>query len=354
MPAAADPVRLKDLAAELGCDVEGDGEFLVRGVAGLESASGSELSFARDGLADKLATTSAGALIVSHGVDVGGRPVIRSANPQLDFARALRRLVPGSSLPPGISEQAHVSAEADVDASACVAPGAVVGEGCRVGPRTTIHSNATLYPGVEVGADCVIHSGVVLREGTSLGDRVLLQPGVVIGGDGFGYVHAEDGRLEKVLQVGCVVIEDDVEVGANSTIDRATLGETRIRRGTKIDNLVQIAHNCDVGEDVVIIAQSGLSGSTIVGRGAMIMAQAGSAGHLRIGERAFVGARAGLHRDVADGARVWGTPQLEEHGWHRAVAALARLPDALRRLRAVERKVGLRPPRRNAKGEERE
>jgi UDP-3-O-[3-hydroxymyristoyl] glucosamine N-acyltransferase len=352
MPSAADPVRLKDLAAELGCDVEGDGEFLVRGVAGLETASGSELSFARDGLVDRLAATSAGALIVSHGIDVGGRPVIRSANPQLDFARAMRRLVPDSSLPAGISDGARVSPDAEVDASAAVAPGAVVGGGCRVGPRTTIHSNATLYPGVEVGADCVIHSGVVLREGTSLGDRVLLQPGVVIGGDGFGYVHAEDGRFERVPQVGRVVIEDDVEVGANSTVDRATLGETRIRRGTKIDNLVQVAHNCDVGEDVVIIAQSGLGGSTVVGRRAMIMAQAGSAGHLRIGERAFVGARAGLHRDVSDGARVWGTPQLEEHRWHRAVAALARLPGALRRLRAVERKLGLRPSRRGDEGGE--
>ena len=133
-------------------------------------------------------------------------------------------------------------------------------------------------------------------------------------------------------------------------MDRATLGETRIRRGAKIDNLVQIAHNCDIGEGAVVIAQSGLSGSTVVGRGAMIMAQAGSAGHLRIGERAFVGVRAGLHKDVADGARVWGSPQMEEHRWHRAVAALARLPDALRRLRDVERKLGLRARREDAGG----
>ena len=155
-----------------------------------------------------------------------------------------------------------------------------------------------------------------------------------------------NGALEKSPQVGCVVIEDDVEIGANSTVDRATLSETRIRRGAKIDNLVQIAHNCDVGENVIIAGQVGLSGGTVVARGAMLMGQVGSAGHLRIGERAFVGARTGLHRDVPDGAKVWGTPQQEERQWHRSVVALARLPDFLRRLRVIERKLGLRKSQR--------
>jgi UDP-3-O-[3-hydroxymyristoyl] glucosamine N-acyltransferase len=205
-----------------------------------------------------------------------------------------------------------------------------------------LHSNATLYPDVEVGADCVIHAGVVLREGTRVGDRVVLEPGVVVGGDGFGYAPDGRGGLVKVPHVGRVVIEDDVEIGANSTVDRATLAETRIRRGARIDNLVQIAHNCDIGENAVVVAQSGLSGSTVVGRGAIVMAQAGSAGHLKIGDGAFVGARAGLHKDVADGGRVWGAPQMEERTWHRAMAALSRLPDVLRRLRAVERALGLR------------
>jgi len=190
---------------------------------------------------------------------------------------------------------------------------------------------------VTVGEDCWIHSGCVLREDTRLGDRVVLQPGVILGGDGFGYAADEAGHPVAIAHRGCVVIEDDVEIGANSTVDRATLDETRIRRGAKIDNLVQIAHNCDIGEDALIVAQSGLSGGTVVGRGAMIMAQAGSAGHLRIGERAFVGARAGLHHDVADGARVFGAPAVEEHGWHRTVAALKRLPELLRRVRRLER-----------------
>jgi UDP-3-O-[3-hydroxymyristoyl] glucosamine N-acyltransferase len=190
---------------------------------------------------------------------------------------------------------------------------------------------------VELGSDCWIHSGAVLREGTRVGDRVVLQPGVVLGSDGFGYVPDEAGRPVAMAQRGCVVIEDDVEIGANTTVDRATLDETRIRRGAKIDNLVQIAHNCDVGEDVLIVAQSGLSGGTIVGRGAIVMAQAGTTGHLRIGERAFVGARAGLHHDVPDGARVFGSPATEERAWHRSVSALKRLPDLLRRVRRLER-----------------
>jgi UDP-3-O-[3-hydroxymyristoyl] glucosamine N-acyltransferase len=171
---------------------------------------------------------------------------------------------------------------------------------------------------------------------------------VILGGDGFGYAADEAGHPVAIAHRGCVVIEDDVEIGANSTVDRATLDETRIRRGAKIDNLVQIAHNCDIGEDALIVAQSGLSGGTVVGRGAMIMAQAGSAGHLRIGERAFVGARAGLHHDVADGARVFGAPAVEEHGWHRTVAALKRLPELLRRVRRLERALTERAGERQA------
>jgi len=341
-----DPVaslRLAALAAELGRSWVGDGDFLIEGVAALESACESELSYLRSAdWAAAAARSQAGALILPEGVDAGGRPAIRSPQPALDFARAVRRIRPPARPAVGVHPAAHVDPEATVDSSASIGPGAVVGAGSRVAARTVIHANATIYRNVEIGEDCELHSGVVVREDTVIGQRVCLEPGVVIGGDGFGYIHDEGGRFQKVPQVGRVVIEDDVEIGAGSTVDRATLSETRIRRGAKIDNLVQIAHNCDVGEDVLIAAQSGLGGSTVVGAGAIIMAQAGSAGHLHIGARAFVGARAGLHRDVPEAARVWGSPQMEERAWHRAVAALARLPDALRRLRAVERKLGLR------------
>jgi UDP-3-O-[3-hydroxymyristoyl] glucosamine N-acyltransferase len=336
-------LRLATLAAELGREWVGDGEFLIEGVAPLESAGECELSYVRSSSwAAAGARSRAGALILPEGSDAGGRPAIPSPNPALDFARAVRRIRPPSRPAPGTSSAAWIDPEASVDPSASVGPGVAVGAGSRVGARTILHANVTVYRGVEIGEDCELHAGVVVREDTVMGNRVCLEPGVVIGGDGFGYVHDEGGRFEKVPQVGRVVIEDDVEIGAGSTVDRATLSETRIRRGAKIDNLVQIAHNCDVGEGAVIAGQTGLSGSTVVGPGAIIMAQVGSAGHLRVGARAFVGARAGLHRDVPEGARVWGSPQMEERAWHRAVAALARLPGALRRLRAVERKLGLR------------
>jgi UDP-3-O-[3-hydroxymyristoyl] glucosamine N-acyltransferase len=292
-----------------------------------------------------LLTSRAGAVIVPSGVDTAGRPTLRSPNPGLDFARAVSILVPASRPPPGVHPRACVAADAVLAPETSIGAGAVVGARSRIGARSVVHANVTLYDDVVVGEDCVFHAGVVLREGTRVGDRVILHPNAVIGGDGFGYAWNERGEPEKIPQVGIVVLEDDVEIGAGTTIDRASLGTTRIGRGTKIDNLVQIAHNCDIGEAVVVVAQSGLAGSTVVENGAMLMARAASAGHLRIGARAFVGAAASLHRDVAPGSRVWGTPQMEEHLFHRTVAALKRLPDALRRLRAIERHVGLRPSR---------
>jgi UDP-3-O-[3-hydroxymyristoyl] glucosamine N-acyltransferase len=343
---AAKPVRLAEIAALLGRSVDGDPGVMVSGVASLETAGPGDIAFARSpkysALVDR---TRAGALILPIEMDAGSRSTIRSPNPSLDFARVVERFAVAPCPAPGRHAEAHVAADALLDPSAAIGAGAVVGSGARIGPRTVIHSGVTIYPGVSVGADCVLHAGVVLREGTVMGDRVVLQPGVVLGGDGFGYLADEHGELRGVPHVGRVVIEDDVEIGANSTVDRATLGETRIRRGAKIDNLVQIAHNCDIGEGAIIVAQSGLSGSTVVGARAAIMAQAGSAGHLEVGEGAFVGARSGLHKDVKPGARVYGAPAQEERRWHRAVIAVTRLPDLMRRVRAIERSLGLRPSR---------
>ncbi len=340
------PVRLLEIAAELGREVEGDPGLLICGVAALEQAGPSDIAFVRSAEhSHRVADTRAGALILLPDVDPGSCSAIRSPNPALDFARVVERLAPCLRPPAGLHSSAELAEDAEVDASAVLSACVVIGAGSRVGPRSVLHPNVTVYPNVEIGSDCVIHSGVVLREDTVLGDRVVLQPGVIIGGDGFGYLADEQGLPRRMPHIGRVVIEDDVEIGANTTVDRATFDETRIRRAAKIDNLVQIAHNCDIGEGAIVVAQSGLSGSTWVGSGAIIMAQAGSAGHLRVGERAFVGARAGLHKDVAPGSRVWGAPQLEARRWHKAMAALARLPDALRRLRAVERELGLRRAR---------
>jgi UDP-3-O-[3-hydroxymyristoyl] glucosamine N-acyltransferase len=228
---------------------------------------------------------------------------------------------------------------ARVDASASVGPACCIGAGAQVGARSVLHPGVVLYPGARVGSDCVLHAGVVVAAASQLGDRVICHPGVVIGSEGFGYVGAPGGGLQRAHHIGRVVVEDDVEIGANSTVDRGTLGDTRIGRGTKIDNLVQVGHNCQVGERVVVVAQAGIAGSTTLEDDCVILAQAGVAGHLRVGARALVGPQCGVHKDVAPGTRVLGSPQRENLRYHREVAALSHLPELLRRVRALERKL---------------
>ena len=286
MPRTARPLRLATLAEFLGCAFEGDGDATIHGFGSLLGARDDELVFLRDaGYAESLLNASASAVLAPEGVDVGDRSVLRSASPAHDFTRLIEEFAPVMRPAEGIAVGAHVAATAIVHASASIEAGAAIGPGCRVGARTIIAANATLTRDVVVGADCWIHTGAVLREETTVGDRVVLQPGVVLGGDGFGLVADSSGRPAAMAQRGRVVVEDDVEIGANTTVDRATFDETRIRRGAKIDNLVQIAHNCDIGENVLIVAQTGLAGGTIVGNGAIVMAQVGRTGHLRIGDR---------------------------------------------------------------------
>ncbi len=348
MPRSPRPIRLAELADFLNDGSEqasarildGDPATEIRGFASLAGAKDDELVFVRDAAhLAALVDCVACAVITSPGLDVGARAVLRSARPAHDFSRLVEAFVPSRRPPAGIEAGAHVDPAATVDPSASIGAGARVGPGCRVGSGAIVASNATLVADVEVGRDAWIHSGVVLREDTRIGDRVILQPGVVVGGDGFGYVPDAEGRPVAMAQRGRVVIEDDVEIGANTTVDRATLDETRIRRGAKIDNQVQIAHNCDIGEEALIVAQTGLSGGTIVGRRAVVMAGVGTTGHLRIGEGAFIAARSGLHHDVPDGARMFGAPATEERSWHRTVAALRRLPELLKRVRRLERRV---------------
>ncbi len=336
-------IRLETLADELGREWRGDGELLVRNVAALDRAGPQDIAFVRSQrFSAELEASRAGAVVLPHAMDCGSRSAIYSSDPAFDFAQIVERLRPRPVAVPGIDSSASVDPSAQVDPSASVGPGVAIGARSHIGAGCIIHPQVVIYPDVQIGEDCELHAHVVIREECTLGDRVILQPGVVIGGDGFGYVLDTNGMLLKVPQVGRVMLEDDVEIGANSTIDRATLSETWVRRGAKVDNLVQIAHNCDVGEDVVIAAQSGLGGSTQVGRGALLMAQMGASGHLRIGSGSFVGARTGVHREIKDGARAWGFPQMEEKRWHRVVAAMNRLPDALKRLRAIESKLGMR------------
>ena len=339
-------IPLGELAKRLGRDVEGDAGFVARGVAALETAGPGDLVFVRGPrYAEAFAKSAAGAAIATPSVDTGGRPTIRSPRPDLDFARAVALILERERPPAGVHASAVVAGDAQIHPSASIGPHAVVGARTVVGARSVVHANVVLYSDVHIGEDCELHASVVVREECEIADRVILHPGVSIGADGFGYAFDEDGRPAKIPQVGRVVIEDDVEIGALAAVDRATLGVTRIGRNAKIDDLCIIAHNCEIGEDVVIVGLSGLAGSTIVGKGAILMGQTATTGHLRVGERAFLGGRAAVHKDVPAGVHVWGAPAMEQRAWHKSMAALGRLPEALRRLRAIERVLGLRTKR---------
>lgn len=333
-------MRLRDLAERLGGrEIAGDADFEVSGVGSLAEGGPRDLGFLRsEHNAAELGGSQIGAVIAPLGVEVGALPVIRSHSPNLDLARAAQLLSSRALPEPGVHPTAVVAADVSLDPSASVGALTVIGSRSVIGARTIVHPRVTIYPDVRIGADCELHSGSVVREGTRLGDRVILQPGAVLGGDGFGYEFDEQGALEKVPQVGFVIVEDDVEVGANSTIDRARFGSTRIGRGVKIDNLVMVAHGCEVGEGSALVALTGLAGGTVVGKRVFFMAQSGAGNRAHIGDGSFVGARAGVIEDVPAGSRVWGFPALPERTWHRAMAIFGRLPDVMRRLRVVEKR----------------
>jgi UDP-3-O-[3-hydroxymyristoyl] glucosamine N-acyltransferase len=338
---ASNRIRLKDLAAQLGLEVEGDADVQIAGVAPLDGAGPEDLSFVRSGrLAAELAATRAGALVALPGLDVGGRPTLRSADPSRDFYRAARILVPEDAAPPGVDPSARLADGADVHPSASVGAHCVLGRGAVVGAHSVLRPGVVLYDGVRVGEDCLLHAGCVVAAASVLGNRVILQPGVVIGGDGFGYVGDAEAGRRKVHDIGRVVVEDDVEIGANSTVDRGTLGDTRIGRGTKIDNLVQIAHNCQIGERVLIAGQAGVAGSTRIEDDSVLLGQVGISGHLRVGPRALVGARSGVGSDVPPDSVAFGSPHRLGREWHREITAIRKLPELLRRVRALERRLG--------------
>jgi len=345
------PIRIAELAERLGGrPVEGDPDFPIQGVGSLEEGGPAELGFLRSAkFAGALEETRIGALIAPPEVDVGGRPVIRSSMPDLDFARAASLIVPTPRPEPGVHPSAFVDLTAKVDPAASIGAQVSVGARTEIGPRTVLHANVTVCDDVRVGADCLFHPGVVVRERCAIGDRVILQPGVSIGGDGFGYEFNERGEHEKVPQLGNVVLEDDVEIGANSAVDRARLGTTRIERGVKIDNLVQVGHNCRIGAHSAVVSQVGLSGSTVVGSRVFIMGQAGVAGHVTLGDGSFVGGRAGVMRDLPPGSKVWCLPAVPERRWLRSAVLVDRLPELLRRLRTLERHLGFGPDGRRSR-----
>ena len=319
--------------------MEGDAAIDIRRVATLEDAGPGDLTFlANPRYAGKLASTRASAVIM-NGSSTAPCAVIRSKSPYLTFARAAQVLAPARPMAAGVHALAAVAPDAAVDASASIGPFAVIGAGASVGARTVVHPHVVIGDGASVGPDCILHAHVSIRERCAIGARVIIQNGAVVGSDGYGFAQRPDGSHEKIPQLAPVVIEDDVEIGANTTIDRPAVGETRIKAGTKIDNLVQVAHGVVLGRHVLVAAQVGIAGSTTVGDHAQFGGQSGAAGHLTLGERVKVAARAAVFASVDDGAFVSGTPAIEHDEWKKSSAVFRKLPEMRRRLKELEERL---------------
>jgi UDP-3-O-[3-hydroxymyristoyl] glucosamine N-acyltransferase len=341
-------LSLQDLAARIGAEVRGDGARRVSGVAPLSTAGPEELAFyANPRYRRELSATRAAGVIVTESEAAHVPPAavkLIAAQPYVAFAKASAVFHRELTIEAGVQEGALVDDTAEVHPTAAISPGAYVGPGARIGARTTLHAGARVLDCAEVGEGCTLWSGAVVRENCILGARVVLQPNCVVGSDGFGFAFDLEGdgagpMHRKIPQAGIVRIEDDVEVGACTCIDRATLGETVIGRGTKIDNLVQVAHNVRVGPLSLLVAQCGISGSTELGQGVILAGQVGVIGHLKLGDGARVGAQSGVSRDLEAGETVSGSPAIPHPDWLRMVAALPRLPELLRELRRLEKRV---------------
>lgn len=331
---------LTEIAALVGGAVDGDGDIVIKGLAGIREAGPDTLSFvSNDKYIHLIDGARAAALVVNRDLPVEGFSLIRVDDPALAWDRLLELVKPPAvELPEGVDPTAFVAETAVVGKGVRIAQNAVVMDGVRIGDGTVIFPNVYVGHGSHLGADCLLYPNVVIRERTEIHDRVVIQPGAVIGSDGFGY-HESKGRIVKQEQYGIVVLEDDVEIGANVTIDRARLHETRIGRGTKIDNLVQIAHNVHVGEQTMLVSQVGVAGSTRLGRGVIMAGQSGAAGHLNIGDGVIVAARAGVTKDVAAGEVVFGNPAGKRVAKQREVIGIRKIPALLETVRTLKERI---------------
>ncbi|MEI7816707.1 MAG: UDP-3-O-(3-hydroxymyristoyl)glucosamine N-acyltransferase [Desulfuromonadales bacterium] len=328
-----------ELAEHLGGTVQGNGATMITELGALETAGPDALTFlANPRYASKVAETSAGAVLMAPGGERYGRTAIEVANPYLAFAKLLTLFYTKPHEPLGILPGAIVSNSATIGEGASIYPGACIGRNVVIGARTTVYSGAVLYDNVVIGAECTIHANAVVRERCQVGNRCIIQPGAVIGSDGFGY--APDGNsYYPIPQIGIVVLEDDVEIGANSCVDRAAIETTRIRRGTKLDNLVQIAHNCQIGEDCMIVSQVGISGSTKIGNHVTLAGQVGVAGHLTIGDNVLVGGQSGVAGSLPANAAYSGSPTMPHKEWLKSAMVMPRLPELKKSVSALEKRI---------------
>jgi len=333
-------IRLRDLAARLGCELHGDPDIEITGVAGVEQAGPNDLTFlSNPKYAPKVKGTRAGAILVKESLSQPGPASLISANPYHDFARTLAMFYQPPLPKPGVHPHASIAATARIGEGASVGAFAVVGENVTIGKNAVLHPHVVVYEGAQIGDDFCAHSHAVVREYCRIGHRVILQNGVVVGGDGFGFAKTREGTHFKIVQSGVTIIEDDVEIQSLTSVDRATMGETRVKRGAKIDSLVQVGHACVVGEDNIICAQTGLAGNSILGKNVLLAGQVGISGHLTIHDNATIYAQSGIGGDVAEGAVMSGSPAFEAREWLRAITAFPKLPELLKTVRQLEKRL---------------
>ena len=330
---------LQEIAQYLGGRVSGDGEIAIGGLATLDDAGEGQLTFlANPKYAAKVASTKASAVLLPEGAEAHGHSAIYHANPYLAFAKLLTLFYTAPAAPLGVMPGAFVAQGVKMGADVTVYPGASIAPGVVLGDRVVLYPGVALYPGVVLGDDVTLHANVSVRERCRIGSRVTIHDGTVIGSDGFGY--APDGKSwYKIPQIGIVVIEDDVEIGSNSVIDRAALEVTRIGRGTKIDNLVQIAHNCVIGQDCMIVSQVGISGSTQLGNHVIMGGQVGVAGHIKIGDNVMVAAKSGVAASLAANQTVGGIPAIAHREWLKCSMTYPKLPEFRKTVSSLEKRV---------------
>jgi UDP-3-O-[3-hydroxymyristoyl] glucosamine N-acyltransferase len=338
-------MRLDEIAERLSCTLQGDGEIEIRGVATLEDATEGDLSFLTNTkyLAEAKRTMASAVIVGSDCPDLG-RSLLRHKNPYLTFARAIEVFHSRPARQPFVHPSAWVSDRAVIGADVSIDAFTHIADGVIIEARVRIGSNCTIEEGARVGEGTTIHSGSVICHGVVIGRRCIIQPNSVIGADGFGYAKADDGTWYKIIQTGTVVLGDDVEIGACTTIDRATLGQTVVGDGTKLDNLVQIGHGSSVAKNSLLCAQVGLAGSTRIGSNVVLAGQVGSAGHLTIGDGAIVTAQSGVGDDIEPGKVVSGSPAFDNRKWLRSTASFTRLPEIHRVMRDLERRVAKLEP----------
>ncbi|MBV8631466.1 MAG: UDP-3-O-(3-hydroxymyristoyl)glucosamine N-acyltransferase [Silvibacterium sp.] len=331
-------MKLGDLALALGADVHGDGDAEITGVAGIEEAAPGDVTFVANPRYSALArTTNAGAVLVTPDFPEIATPTLRTSNPYLAFAKAVQIFYREPVYAPGVHPSAAIHPSAKIGKESHIGAFVVVSEGVTIGNHATLLPHVVIYPHATIGHHFYAHAHSVVREHCRVGNHVVLQNGVVVGCDGFGFAKDDEGVWHKILQSGPAIVEDNVEIQANSTVDRASVGETRIAPGVKIDNLVQVGHGSKVGANTLLCAQVGLAGSSEIGKNAILAGQAGVAGHCKLGDGVIMTAQSGVSHDVPEGKIISGSPAFDNKQWLKATAIFNRLPDIIKQLQRKQR-----------------